>query len=186
MICYISGIRLPQSGLTTVLVGDTPFKVCTHLLREWILFAGPIFWDGTPIQVPDGFVQRTTLSSSKSEFFKEQFSGILDILLFNETLDEISAFTYIKVLLGAALRHDTILTGILVCEIHLCIKLLLSDPFYDIPGEREESYELLAELADLFYATFVCLVQESPEMCISVLNAFGKVSVQSILYLPMS
>ena len=175
MICFLSGIRVPQSASTTVVVNETQYKVCTHLLRKWILYAGPLFWDGTPFEVPPGFVVGTpTEPVSKTTFFHTEFTSILDSVLFNEDLDSISSITYVKVLLGALLRHDATLAGILAHETYQCVNLLLSEPTFELPGNRLVTLDLLGDLSDLLCATFVSLVQDDIETTVTLLNSFGR------------
>lgn len=185
MICSISGIRLPQSALTGLDVNGTHYKVCTYLLRQWLLFAGPVYWDGTSLckDILKDFVVSPSPNQDKTTFFVKEFTTLLDVILYNEDLDNISPMVYTKVLLGALLRYDATLSGILAHETYQCVSLLLSDPLYDIPGHRYVSIDLLGELADLLYATFVTLVQDDIEASISLLNAFGK--VQSLVLLPV-
>lgn len=174
MICSISGIRLPQSALTTVVLNETQYKVCTHLLRHWVLFAGQMYWDGTPLDDLNFGTPGTHGPQSKALFFQTEFTNVLDTVLFNEDLDNISALTYVKVLLGSLLRFDATLAGILAHETYLCVNLLLSEPTFELPGHRMTTLDLLGDLSDLLCATFVSLVQDDIDTTVSLLNSFGR------------
>lgn len=183
MICSISGIRLPLSAIQVL---ETQHKkYCRAFFRRWVHFAGRMLYDGESIEDPLLFADAAQPSSValhdlKTAFFQHEFNQLLELIVGDSVVDDIHAMTYAKVLIGACLRHDAILAGILITECHLCTSLLIGDPQIEVPN-REFVFDCLMEFGDLLMASFSILAYDDTENAIAFLNTFGKISVQSAL-----
>lgn len=177
MMCSISGIRLQTSCLTLI----RNIRVSTFLLSQWLLYSGPVFFDGTDLTEEETTmlascliieIPEKNIAVCKSSFLRKQFNDIFGHIVNGYFDYNTTALMYCKILLGFAFLHDPITAIEHLMMLYWSCTLFLKDPSLELP--QEDSIGNIIDLSDLLHAVTLCTTCSDNECVMSTLNLHAK------------